>query len=174
MAENLFNSAHKHNSNKYTENYEKIFGKGEKKLKIFSYGTLMSGMTRNFIMKEVGGKKTKEASLDGYRLYANIDHPTMREEEGYSVVGELWEFASATREPVIDYLDRIEGYPDYYTRKEIKIDGEEVLIYIMTDMAFDAQVRMGTLEPVDSGDWKGFFNKRMRQAASKKRRKKKK
>lgn len=175
MVENLFNSAHKHNSNKYRENYERIFREEEKKMKIFSYGTLMSGMTRNFIMKDVGGKKIKDAVLDGYRLYANIDHPTMREEDGYSVIGELWGFDPDRRDAAIRYLDTIEGYPDYYTRKEITIDREKVLIYIMTDMAFNAQVDMGDLKPVDSGDWREFFNKKMRETApSKKRRKKKK
>jgi len=161
MAENLFNSAHKHNSDKYVERWPKIFGrKEEETMKIFSYGTLMSGMTRNFIMTDAGGKKTKDASLDGYRLYANRDHPTMREEEGHSVVGELWEFDPAKKDKVIGYLDTIEGYPSYYTRKEIKIDGEDVLIYIMTDMAFDAQVKMNEMNPVDSGDWKGHFLKK--------------
>lgn len=160
MGENMFNSAHKHNSNKYREEYERIFRKEGKEMRIFSYGTLMSGMTRNYIMEDTGGKKTKDASLDGYRLYANIDHPTMREEEGYSVMGELWEFDPSTRDRVIERLDRIEGYPDYYTRKEISIDGEEVLIYIMTDMAFDAQIGIGDMKPVDSGDWKDHYRKK--------------
>lgn len=152
MSENLFNSAHKHNSDKYVENWTKIFRK-EKKMKLFSYGTLMKGQSRSFIMRSLNGKKLIDTEIKGFRLYANDDHPTVRKENGHSVLGEVWEF-DLEKEKVLDQLDMIEGYPDYYDREEITINGEYIWVYIMTDMAFQQQQNMGKIYPLEGGNWK--------------------
>ncbi len=166
MAENLFSAAHKHNSNEYIENWDNIFR--ERKIKIFSYGTLMSGQSRNGFMGAVKGKKLIDVEVKGLRLYANYDHPTIRKEKGYSVKGELWEFG-LEEEEVLDFLDRIEGYPDYYGRKKITVGNESAWVYIMTDMAFEQQLRAKDIAPIESGDWK---NLKPKKAGKKKKRKK--
>ncbi len=166
MAENLFSAAHKHNSNEYIENWDNIFR--ERKIKIFSYGTLMSSCSRNFIMKQLKGKKLLDTEIEGFRLYANYDHPTIRKEKGYSVKGELWEFGLSGDE-ILRSLDLIEGYPDYYGREKITVGNECTWVYIMTDMAFEQQLRAKDIVPIESGDWK---NLKPKKAGKKKKRKK--
>lgn len=151
MSENLFNTTNKHNSGKYVKNWPNIFG--EKKTRIFSYGTLMSGCSRHHIMKSLKGKKVLDVDIKDFRLYANTDHPTVRKEKGYSVIGEVWEFNLSSDE-VLRSLDRIEGYPNYYGREEITVGNERAWVYIMTDEAFYQQLEAERIMPIESGNWR--------------------
>ncbi len=164
MAENLYNSAHKANSDKYRDNWDKIFGK--KKMMLFSYGTLMSDQSRNTSMTRLGGKKLIEARVNGFGLYANSDHPTVRKEEGSWVLGEIWEF-DIDEEDVLAQLDMIEGYPSYYGREKMVIGEDEVWVYIMTDEAFESQLESEAIKKIKSGDWKNPKPKRIRRTKKK-------
>ena len=155
MSENLFSSDNKGNSTKYVENWDKIFGK--KRMKLFSYGTLMSGQSRNSTMTSLGGKKLKNVEVEDLRLYGNSDHPTVRKEDGHIVLGEIWEFERSEDE-ILSRLDRIEGYPSYYGREKIEIEGDSVWVYIMTDGAFNFQIENKSMLPIENGNWKDKRN----------------
>lgn len=173
MVENLFSPAHKHNSKKYINNWPNIFRKEEYGMRVFVYGTLMSGEPRNVWMAAgLRGKKVCAAELNDFRLYANMDHPTVREEKGCSVKGELWKF-DQEEEEVLGQLDMVEGYPDYYIRKKVTVDNGKAWVYIMSDLAFAQQQKMGIIKPIEGGDWRDV-SKRERAGFELPARKKKK
>lgn len=105
----------------------------------FTYGTLMTGKERNYIMQYlaefVGVFKVK-----GYKLY---DYAANDELEGYQnypiaiytgneddvILGEVWD---SEYEDITVLLDRIEGYPVLYTREQVYIDklGTNATMYV--------------------------------------------
>ena len=93
------------------------------KYKLFVYGTLKRGFHNDHFLKNaryLGRAVTKER----YPLIApKVWYPYMIDAkgEGEMVEGELYEIDH----PTLKRIDRLEEYPRYYDRKEIKVTDEK-------------------------------------------------
>jgi gamma-glutamylcyclotransferase (GGCT)/AIG2-like uncharacterized protein YtfP len=96
----------------------------------FAYGML----TDPQYMGDVGARMVGRAVLGDYKLemflHANV-HPS----PGDQVIGTLWQI----NKQMLSALDRTEGYPDYYIRRELPVwcDATDkkykATVYVMTD-----------------------------------------
>jgi gamma-glutamylaminecyclotransferase len=87
---------------------------------LFVYGTLKRGQRAHHLL--AGQQFRGEArTLPRYRLYDNGSYPCLVEEpeRGVAVQGELWEVADA----ILHRLDRYEGVPELFCRKEVAMEG---------------------------------------------------
>jgi len=77
-------------------------------------------------------------------------HATVRPDVGSQVAGALWEITPECE----DSLDRFEGYPSYYRKHHIEIDGEPVMLYLMNhdDPALPTAGYLATIAQ-GYGDW---------------------
>jgi len=115
---------------------------------MFVYGTLrpetspgIHGMTHNVKIVNPNFK------LEGFCLYMSHDYPTISEHKGSSVIGALC---------LVDIndeiaLDRYEGYPNFYEKRDIKTDDKEIAIY------FQPKPKITTI--IESGDFIKWVNK---------------
>jgi gamma-glutamylcyclotransferase (GGCT)/AIG2-like uncharacterized protein YtfP len=107
----------------------------------FAYGML----TDPQYMGDVGARMVGRAVLSDYELemflHANV-HPS----SGNQVIGTLWQISKR----MLSDLDRTEGYPDYYIRREVPVwcDATDkkykATVYIMTK---DSRERSAGREP---------------------------
>jgi gamma-glutamylcyclotransferase (GGCT)/AIG2-like uncharacterized protein YtfP len=114
--------------------------------KVFTYGTLRKGCSRNYVLKDSSflGEATTAAK---YSLYSLGSFPALTVDGKTSVLGELYEVS----DEVLDLLDRIEGHPNFYTRSMVEIsNGEEVYAYFL-DGEFD------NCSFIESGDWVSYI-----------------
>ncbi len=90
---------------------------------VFVYGTLKSGGYNNYIFgnsKSLGYGVTIE---DCFTMYDG-GFPYVIPEGKFHVSGELFE---VTEESVLNRLDRLEGVPDHFTRRDVDVRvGDEV------------------------------------------------
>ena len=89
----------------------------ERKHLIFVYGTLRNGHSNHHLLKEaychgIGGT---EAS---YAMYLISGYPYVTSSEArYPIIGELY----AVDDDTLQTLDRMEGHPRYYERRETAV-----------------------------------------------------
>lgn len=89
-------------------------------MNVFVYGTLRKGSCRD---RRLPGPRVP-AVLRGYELHqmAGADFPYITENLEAFVLGELVTVASHEATDVLDRLDRIEGHPVFYTRREVTVE----------------------------------------------------
>jgi gamma-glutamylcyclotransferase (GGCT)/AIG2-like uncharacterized protein YtfP len=100
---------------------------------IFVYGTLkkqnqIRGLSM-FTAQEnfVGEALTSESIFD---MYSMGDFPAVTPNGQYKIKGEVW----SVEDDVFELLDRIEGYPDFYSRAEIQTTLGKAWIYYINDI----------------------------------------
>jgi len=89
--------------------------------KLFVYGTLKSNHGNNGLLRHstLLGKAVTQAK---FGLYRNGIPYMVDDEEKVNVIGELYKITDIT----LARCDGLEGHPDFYTRKKIKVKlGEE-------------------------------------------------
>ena len=98
-------------------------------MKVFVYGTLMSGDYNHSLMKEDSCVFLKEAiTKREFILYDLGGFPGMVKGGNDSIIGELYEACSAT----IRRMDILEGHPQFYRRSTIELQcGEKAQTYIL-------------------------------------------
>lgn len=84
---------------------------------VFTYGTLMAGGSNHHVMETaegvfIGRGVTRDSSYDMTSLSA---FPGMLDWGSYSIIGEVYEVSNITP------IDRLEGHPSFYERKQIPI-----------------------------------------------------
>ena len=112
-------------------------------MRIFVYGTLMSGFIRDSLMqaaKLIGIAKTVPA----FTMYSTaMSYPMVVRGGTTAILGELYEANTET----VARLDVIEGHPDWYCREVVQLeDGTEASMYLI-------QEKPGW-PTVKSGDWR--------------------
>jgi gamma-glutamylcyclotransferase (GGCT)/AIG2-like uncharacterized protein YtfP len=97
-------------------------------VKVFVYGTLKRGDTREGAMSAYGGKFLREATLPRHTLYNVGAFPAaVPSQDDHHVIGELFEIPPKS----VTYLDSIEGHPFLYKRTTVTLDdGTEASCYI--------------------------------------------
>jgi gamma-glutamylcyclotransferase (GGCT)/AIG2-like uncharacterized protein YtfP len=115
---------------------------------VFVYGTLRQSQSNHKLLGEADCYGTG-SSREKYAMYITGSYPYVISTEGrYPIVGELY----AVDDDTLAKLDKMEGHPRYYTRREIAVDvnGIEYLAW----MYF--RDPHGTLLP--TGDYNTFSN----------------
>jgi gamma-glutamylaminecyclotransferase len=94
----------------------------EKKHLVFVYGTLRQAHSNHQLIGDAfcyGVGSTREK----YAMYITGGYPYVTSTEAcYPIVGELY----AVDDDTLDILDKMEGHPRYYTRRQIVLDVEGV------------------------------------------------
>jgi gamma-glutamylcyclotransferase (GGCT)/AIG2-like uncharacterized protein YtfP len=94
----------------------------------FAYGML----TSDRIMNQYAANKIGSAALSGYK-FELLGHANVIRDNQHTCQGVLWQIDAAT----LQELDALEGYPDYYTRKKVRVVSKNktynAWVYTMTD-----------------------------------------
>ena len=89
---------------------------------VFVYGTLRQGHGNHHLLKDAYSYGVG-STVDSYAMYLTSGYPYVTSSEAhYPIVGEMYAVDDAT----LEELDRMEGHPRYYERREISVivDGE--------------------------------------------------
>lgn len=104
-------------------------------MKVFVYGSLMSNYENHHVMEEANGKFISKA-LTSDKIFdlmgVNDYYPTIVK-GNRKIYGEIYE----VDDEGIEILNRLEGYPNFYDKKEFSFDTENgkinALMYVMTN-----------------------------------------
>jgi gamma-glutamylaminecyclotransferase len=121
-----------------------------KKFKPFNiavYGTLREGFNNNKYYLN-GCKKVKTSKTDElFTMYSNGGFPIISPNgpKPTNIVVDLYEIDN---EDTIKNIDALEGYPGWYDKMDVTVEGEKVPIYFMDNV--------NNLPIVESGDWSKY------------------
>ena len=101
--------------------------------KVFVYGTLKSGGRVRGLQQFDGAIGVGEATTSDalYSLFDLGAFPCVTLDGNQKIKGEVWSVDTET----FKMLDAIEGYPDFYSRKEINTTEGKVWMYYIPDVA---------------------------------------
>ena len=115
---------------------------------VFVYGTLREDQSNHKLLGDADCYGTGR-TRDNYAMYIAGRYPyVISTEARYPIVGELY----AVDDDTLAQLDKMEGHPRYYNRREVAVDVEGIE-YLAWMYFRDPQ---GTLLP--TGDYKSFSN----------------
>ena len=116
-----------------------------KKIKLFVYGSLMSKMSNNYILK--GSDLYKEAKTRGeYTMIDMGSFPAIVQEGYRKIKGEVY----FIDQPTLKRVDFLEGHPYFYKRQLIELEGgEKVVAYLLNDDLDNHEKDI-----VATGDWR--------------------
>jgi len=116
-----------------------------KKIKLFVYGSLMSEMSNNYILK--GSDLLREAKTKGEYTMIDMGAFPAIVQEGYrKIKGEVYIIDQHT----LKRVDFLEGHPYFYKRQMIKLEnGEQVVAYLLNDDLDNHEKDI-----VATGDWR--------------------
>lgn len=118
----------------------------EDKIFLFVYGTLMKGEINSDLLKDaefIKSSKTKEK----YTLINLGAYPAVVKVPQVKISGELY---SVTQE-ILKHTDKLEGYPHYYDRELIELDGgEKAIMYFLPA----ENINMKNASVIECGNWK--------------------
>lgn len=83
---------------------------------IFVYGTLKRGYSNSYLCEN--SITNIDATIKGTMFDSNFGYPILTLEGDYEIKGQIITIPKQQ----IFYFDQLEGYPDYYQRKQIKVD----------------------------------------------------
>lgn len=111
---------------------------------VFVYGSLRKGFGNHPLLersKYLGEHFTE----DEYTMYSMGAFPVVAEGGGSHIFGEVYE----VDDNVFSALDRLEGYPDFYNRKQIRTEWGLAWMYYHVEAPAHLPV-------VESGNWADF------------------
>lgn len=120
--------------------------------KVFVYGTLQSGNSARGLDKFPGATKINDAITvsANYSLFDLGAFPGVLLEGHNRIKGEVW---SVTDE-VFDALDRIEGYPDFYSRQQVDTTSGKAWMYYLPNIDdFYRATQIGNNQPEKTVYW---------------------
>eukprot|EP00316_Scyphosphaera_apsteinii_P012242 CAMPEP_0119318312 /NCGR_PEP_ID=MMETSP1333-20130426/46027_1 /TAXON_ID=418940 /ORGANISM="Scyphosphaera apsteinii, Strain RCC1455" /LENGTH=407 /DNA_ID=CAMNT_0007324457 /DNA_START=22 /DNA_END=1245 /DNA_ORIENTATION=- len=138
-----------------------------KTYRVFVYGSLMRGLhNHHFIERATFHHTTKtrdtfclidSGSSFPYAISTNSCFASQRSKPT-AITGELW----SVKEPILDSLDRLEGHPDFYRRREIELedDDEVAWMYFLYDPKFLKMIEMSPErypDVIPPGDWRTYY-----------------
>lgn len=125
----------------------------EKKYKVAVYGSLRKGLYNHYLMSHSDFIKTVSAEVPFKMISMSDRFPALiPTKENNLVVFELYKIDDKTARN----LDILEGYPDFYSKKYIKIEDEDYLVYYLSPLKITNEE-----EVVKSGDWTEFKHKKL-------------
>lgn len=124
----------------------------ENKHRVAVYGSLRKNLYNHYLMHSADFIKTVKVDVP-FRMISIADlYPALiPNTENYSIVFELYKVNDRTSRN----LDVLEGYPDYYSKKYITIEGEEYLVYYLSPLKITNEEKN-----IYSGDWLEYITKK--------------
>lgn len=128
-------------------------------LKLFVYGTLKKGHRLHGYLKDCKYIRTGHAY--GMLLHLGNFPGFLHDNTGMPVYGEVWEVPNKAE---LDTLDTIEGHPNHYVRKKIRLaGGEEVWTYVYEMYHVVTSTNLSTeFYLIPSGAWVGPTTNKVR------------
>lgn len=125
----------------------------ENKYKVAVYGSLRKGLYNHYLMSHSDFIKTVSVEVPFKMISMSDRFPALiPTKENNLVVFELYKVDDKTARN----LDILEGYPDFYSKKYIKIEDEDYLVYYLSPLKITNEE-----EVVKSGDWTEFKHKKL-------------
>jgi gamma-glutamylcyclotransferase (GGCT)/AIG2-like uncharacterized protein YtfP len=125
----------------------------ENKYKVAVYGSLRKGLYNHYLMSHSDFIKTVSVEVPFKMISMSDRFPALiPTKENNLVVFELYKIDDKTARN----LDILEGYPDFYSKKYIKIEDEDYLVYYLSPLKITNEE-----EVVKSGDWTEFKHKKL-------------
>lgn len=125
----------------------------ENKYKVAVYGSLRKGLYNHYLMSHSDFIKTVSVEVPFKMISMSDRFPALiPTKENNLVVFELYKVNDKTARN----LDILEGYPDFYSKKYIKIEDEDYLVYYLSPLKITNEE-----EVVESGDWTEFKYKKL-------------
>ena len=125
----------------------------ENKYKVAVYGSLRKGLYNHYLMSHSDFIKTISVEVPFKMISMSDRFPALiPTKENNLVVFELYKIDDKTARN----LDILEGYPDFYSKKYIKIEDEDYLVYYLYPLKITNEE-----EVVKSGDWTEFKHKKL-------------
>jgi gamma-glutamylcyclotransferase (GGCT)/AIG2-like uncharacterized protein YtfP len=125
----------------------------ENKYKVAVYGSLRKGLYNHYLMSHSDFIKTVSVEVPFKMISMSDRYPALiPTKENNLVVFELYKIDDKTARN----LDILEGYPDFYSKKYIKIEDEDYLVYYLSPLKITNEE-----EVVKSGDWTEFKHKKL-------------
>lgn len=114
-------------------------------MKVFVYGTLKKGRENHRWLR--GSSFIQEDTLKGASMYSLTAFPAVVFDDKNSVVkGEVYEVEN------LDQLDRLEGYPHLYNRREVVTEqGHQATVYYMDNP--EEKVWYSEKNRLKNGEW---------------------
>ena len=132
---------------------------------VFVYGTLMQGHWNHHLLDDLEGREAMTRS-DDFKMVAHSYPYAFRAgngEPGTSITGELY---CDVPEDVMRHLDRLEGYPEHYTRIVVGVIDPETgdslgkaWIYL-ANLERDRRGFIEGLEEISDGDWARWWKEK--------------
>ncbi len=115
--------------------------------KVAVYGSLLKSLHNHHILGDSELLGTDK--INGFSMYSLGSFPFITPDETDTKVDiEVYEVNAS----VFSALDRLEGYPSFYDRKEVDTEHGKCWIYFMEDTAgYNTEIK------VSDGDWKTFY-----------------
>ena len=111
-------------------------------MKVFVYGTLKKGFGNHHLLKDASYLGT-HITEPKYTMYSMDGFPAVSPIGTTRIIGEVYEITTE----ILEDLDRLEGYPGWYSRETIITKYEPAYIYLMPNLE-------NTYRPiVESGEW---------------------
>ena len=129
-----------------------------KNILVAVYGSLLSGLGNHAVMSELAhGELVGSGWVNNFKLwpYAGKAYPCITESIDGDV-GVRVEVYAVDEEGVVP-LDRLEGYPSFYDRKQVDVLLEDGTLAKGVWVYYHHEEPTG-MEPIASGDWKEYIN----------------
>lgn len=111
--------------------------------RVFVYGSLKRGRSNHRLL-ETSLFVSERSTKDKFTLLNLGAFPAVTEKPTCNIEGELYDVDNNT----FERLDRLEGYPDFYDRKEVELDsGDKAWMYYVQPEEYENS------PVVESGNW---------------------
>lgn len=99
---------------------------------LFTYGTLMSGQCRNYVLSYFGAQNLGELTINGIKLYDYENNfPVALLDSESAITGELYAISDDNWKHLLPMLDQIEGRGYMYDLYRVPFDkNKELHIYL--------------------------------------------
>ena len=89
-------------------------------MKVFVYGTLKDGEANHHLVERANGVRIGEGCIEGFTLSSNGAYPAAVPQPSHAPIALVW--GEVYEVDSIDEIDRLEGYPNFYDRREEVVD----------------------------------------------------
>lgn len=115
---------------------------------VFVYGSLRQGHGNHVLLEQDGAKyiSTNRVRLPFYMISLGGFPGLVKDHSGHYITGEIYQVDDG----VMSDLDHLEGFPSFYNREQIEIDGTICWIYHLNNPEHYTNSR------VTSGNWTQF------------------
>ena len=115
---------------------------------VFVYGTLKRGFYNHRIL-EHANRLGNAVTCEKFTMFSLGPYPMVMPKPKHKIKGEVYE----VDDEILERLDRLEGYPDFYTRVETEVIMQNKVINALIYIGASEKCINKHTEVVDNGEW---------------------